>query len=51
MNKRNFLKSSAAVLATPLLGSFDLKQEQYNTPLSTFERRGSLEKSSTRLLP
>ena len=35
MNKRNFLKSSAAVLATPLLGSFDLKQEEYDTPLST----------------
>jgi selenocysteine lyase/cysteine desulfurase len=35
MNKRNFLKSSAAVLATPLLGSFDLKQEEYTTPLST----------------
>jgi len=35
MNKRNFLKSSAAVLATPLLGSFDLKPEEYDTPLST----------------
>ncbi len=35
MNKRNFLKSSAAVLATPLLGSFDLMQEEYTTPLST----------------
>src|SRR6056300_168926 len=37
MNKRNFLKSSAAVLATPLLGSFDLKQEEYTTPLSTLK--------------
>jgi selenocysteine lyase/cysteine desulfurase len=35
MNKRNFLKSSAAVLATPLLGSFNLMQEEYTTPLST----------------
>ena len=37
MNKRNFLKSTAAVLATPLLGSFDLKQDQYNKPLSTLK--------------
>ncbi|PTM03524.1 MAG: aminotransferase [Bacteroidetes bacterium] len=37
MNKRNFLKSSAAVLATPLLGSFDLKQNEYITPLSTLK--------------
>ena len=35
MNKRNFLKSSAAVLVTPLLGSFDLKQDEYDIPLST----------------
>ena len=37
MNKRNFLKSTAAVLATPLLSSFDLKQDQYNKPLSTLK--------------
>ena len=37
MNKRNFLKSSAAVLTTPLLGSFDLKQNEYITPLSTLK--------------
>lgn len=37
MNKRNFLKSSAAVLVTPLLGSFDLKQDEYDIPLSTLK--------------
>ena len=37
MNKRNFLKSSAAVLVTPLLGSFDLKQDEYDIPLSNLK--------------
>ena len=37
MDKRNFLKSTAAVLATPLLGSFDLKQGECDTPLSNLK--------------